>query len=154
MRISDWSSDVCSSDLDYTRRYTGMPFLVRLEKRRDAFVAGRFLRASDFAEGLGQTNNPDWKTVALDESSGDVVAPNGSIGFRWGEDGKWNIHPGSGAGGAEVKLRLSLNEGRDDAVAVQFPYFGGSRTANFQNSAYDLVKTGRECCREEKGQEQ
>src|SRR3546814_1180129 len=86
MRISDWSSDVCSSDLDYTRRYTGMPFLVRLEKRRDAFVAGRFLRASDFAEGLGQTNNPDWKTVALDESSGDVVAPNGSIGFRWGED--------------------------------------------------------------------
>src|SRR3546814_3836127 len=63
---------------DYTRRYTDMPFLVRLEKRRDAFVAGRFLRASDFAEGLGQTNNPDWKTVALDESSGDVVAPNGS----------------------------------------------------------------------------
>src|SRR3546814_1478431 len=85
---------------DYTRRYTDMPFLVRLEKRRDAFVAGRFLRASDFAEGLGQTNNPDWKTVALDESSGDVVAPNGAIGFRWGEDGKWNIHPGSGAGGA------------------------------------------------------
>src|SRR3546814_2304573 len=90
MRISDWSSDVCSSDL--------------------------------------------WKTVALDESSGDVVAPNGSIGFRWGEDGKWNIHPGSGAGGAEVKLRLSLIEGRDDAVAVQFPYFGGSKREHFKNS--------------------
>src|SRR3546814_8636060 len=111
-----------------------MPVRGRLEKRRDAFVAGRFLRASDFAEGLGQTNNPDWKTVALDESSGDVVAPNGSIGFRWGEDGKWNIHPGSGAGGAEVKLRLSLIEGRDDAVAVQFPYFGGSKREHFTNS--------------------
>src|SRR3546814_15079203 len=32
---------------DYTRRYTDMPFLVRLEKRRDAFVAGRFLRRSE-----------------------------------------------------------------------------------------------------------
>src|SRR3546814_16184364 len=64
----------------------------------------------------------------------DVVAPNGSVGFRWGEDGKWNIHPGSGAGGAEVKLRLSLIEGRDDAVAVQFPYFGGSKREHFKNS--------------------
>src|SRR3546814_4774408 len=48
---------------DYARRYTDMPFLVRLDKRGDAFVPGRFLRASDFAEGLGQANNPDWKTV-------------------------------------------------------------------------------------------
>src|SRR3546814_11237963 len=68
---------------DYARRYTDMPFLVRLEQRGDAYIPGRFLRASDLAEGLGQTNNPDWKTVALDEASDEVVAPNGSIGFRW-----------------------------------------------------------------------
>src|SRR3546814_16316816 len=68
---------------DYARRYTDMPFLVRLDRRGDAFVPGRFLRASDFAEGLGQANNPDWKTVGLDEASGEVVVPNGSIGFRW-----------------------------------------------------------------------
>src|SRR3546814_314703 len=60
---------------DYARRYTDMPFLVRLDRRGDAFVPGRFLRASDFAEGLGQANNPDWKTVGLDEASGKVVVP-------------------------------------------------------------------------------
>src|SRR3546814_14161691 len=93
-----------------------MPFLVRLEKRGDAFVPGRFVRASDFAEGLGQTNNPDWKTVGLDEISGEAVVPNGSIGFRWGENGTWNIEPRDGAAGTEIKLRLSLPEGRADPV--------------------------------------
>ena len=33
------------------------------------------LRASDFAERLGETNNPDWKTVAYDETSGEIVVP-------------------------------------------------------------------------------
>jgi nitrate reductase / nitrite oxidoreductase, alpha subunit len=45
----------------------------------------RFVRASDFDGKLGQDNNPDWKTVAIDEGSGQVVLPNGSIGFRWNE---------------------------------------------------------------------
>ncbi len=49
------------------------------------------LRAEDFDGKLGETNNPDWKTVAYDEASGQIVAPNGSIGFRWGEEGKWNL---------------------------------------------------------------
>ena len=34
---------------DYCRRYTDMPFLVRLEQRGDAYVPGRFVRAADFA---------------------------------------------------------------------------------------------------------
>jgi nitrate reductase alpha subunit len=37
--------------------------------------------------GLGEANNPDWKTLAYDENSGQIVVPNGSIGFRWGEKG-------------------------------------------------------------------
>src|SRR3546814_3994078 len=32
---------------DYARRYTDMPFLVRLDKRGDAFVPGRFLRSEE-----------------------------------------------------------------------------------------------------------
>ena len=49
------------------------------------------------------------------------MVPNGSVGFRWGEEGKWNLE--EKAGGAEVTLRLSqiLEEHRDDVVGVDFP---------------------------------
>jgi len=124
---------------DYARRYTDMPMLVKLVKRGDRFVADRFLRASDVSGALGQNNNPEWKTLAYDEISGNVVAPNGSIGFRWnqkaGEDGgKWNIEDKDGASGAAVKLRMSLIDARDEVVAVGFPYFGGIASEHFQNS--------------------
>ena len=78
---------------DYVRRYTDMPMLVLLEAREGGhYAAGRLLRAADLVDGLGQENNPEWKTVAIDSRSGDLVAPQGSIGFRWGEkaSGTWN----------------------------------------------------------------
>jgi nitrate reductase alpha subunit len=120
---------------DYVRRYSDMPMLVRLAKRGDAWVADRFVRASDFAGAMQQANNPEWKTVAIDEGSGQVVAPNGSIGFRWGQaDGKWNLEAKEGAGGGEVKLALSLIDRRDDAVPVAFPYFAGSAPDAFRGN--------------------
>lgn len=42
------------------------------------------MRASDLVDGLGESNNPEWKTVACN-GTGELVVPNGSIGFRWGE---------------------------------------------------------------------
>jgi len=110
---------------DYCRRYTDMPMLVRLVKQGDAYVPDRFVRASDFADGLGETNNPDWKTVALDEASGRPVAPRGSIGYRWGEDGKWNLEEKAGPAGADTKLKLTLVGSEDQVLPVAFPYFGG-----------------------------
>jgi len=115
---------------DYARRYTDMPFLVRLKKQGDGYVPERFVRAADFVDGLEQANNPDWKTVAFDEA-GRLVVPQGSIGFRWGEQGKWNLEPREGGEGAVVKLALSQID-RSDAVApVAFPYFGGKATNGF-----------------------
>ena len=77
---------------DYARRYTDMPMLVRLVKQdgrlRARAPAARFrLRR----RSSGETNNPEWKTVAYDEATGELVAPHGSVGFRWGEKGKWNL---------------------------------------------------------------
>ncbi len=100
--------------VDYCRRYTDMPMLVRLVKRGDRFVPDRYLRASEFADQLGEANNPEWKTVAVDEPTGKLVAPHGSIGFRWGQKeggdlGKWNLEARDGRG-ADVKLALSLAE--------------------------------------------
>lgn len=116
--------------LDYARKYSDLPFLVLLEPRGDEgeLVPGRFLRAADFADKLGQTNNPDWKPVVLDEGTGDPVAPQGTAGFRWGEEGRWNLEPRDGRdGGRAISPRLTLlGGGGGEAATVLFPYFGTS----------------------------
>jgi len=114
---------------DYLRKYSDLPMLVRLVEQDGAYVPERLLRASEFDAALGETNNPEWKTVALDDTTGEVVVPNGSIGFRWGEDGKWNLE--EKAGDRETVLRLGLKDVHDDVVGVRFPYFGGAATNGF-----------------------
>ena len=135
---------------DYARRYTDLPLLVMLEERtlqdgplkgRTVLTPGRYLRASDFNGKLGQDNNPEWKTVAFD-TGGRAVLPNGSIGFRWGADGrddqgKWNLEAKEARHDAEVKLKLSvLEDGAQahDVADVAFPYFAGAVVPNFPNN--------------------
>ncbi len=141
---------------DYVRRYTDMPMLVTLKEKvlesgETVLVPDRYVRASDFDASLGQANNPEWKTVALDDS-GRVVVPQGAIGFRWGPDGRpdkgqWNLEQKDAADGSEVRLRLSLLEGTDSASAetarVGFPYFGGIASEHFPNNPQSdvLVRT-------------
>ncbi|MBY0267547.1 MAG: nitrate reductase subunit alpha [Burkholderiales bacterium] len=121
---------------DYARRFTDLPMLVMLKEQelpdgRKVMVPDRYVRASDFADRLGQDNNADWKTVACGED-GRVVLHNGSIGFRWGAEGRadagrWNLEAKDARGG-DVKLRLSALEGGSSGVetaTVGFPYFGG-----------------------------
>ncbi|WP_212525703.1 nitrate reductase subunit alpha [Actibacterium sp. MT2.3-13A] len=126
---------------DYARKYSDMPMLVRLDEKGGRLVPGRMLRADDFSDKLGESNNPEWKTVAYDETTGKPVVPNGSIGFRWGEEGKWNLE--ERAGKTEVKLRLSqiMEEHHDEVVGVDFPYFGGAATANFVKCEHPEVLT-------------
>ncbi|MFV0277072.1 MAG: nitrate reductase subunit alpha [Parahaliea sp.] len=120
---------------DYVRRYTDMPFLVELEPRDDgSLVPGRLLRASDFDAALGQDNNPEWKTVAWDGKGDRLVVPRGSIGFRWGEQGAWNLET-LDAEGRDVELRLSLADSHDAVARVAFPYFGGIEREHFSHVA-------------------
>ena len=37
--------------------------------------------------------NAEWKTVVYDARSGEPVVPNGSIGYRWGEEGAGQLEP-------------------------------------------------------------
>jgi nitrate reductase alpha subunit len=125
---------------DYARRYTDMPMLVRMVKQGERYVPERFVRASDLAGAGGETNNPEWKTLAYDELSGQLVVPQGSIGFRWGEKGKWNLEQKTSAGGA-TKLRLSLAEASDAIVPVGFPYFGNREHDHFLGTDHPDVLT-------------
>ncbi|HEV7267450.1 MAG TPA: nitrate reductase subunit alpha [Falsiroseomonas sp.] len=108
--------------LDYCRRYSDMPMLVLLTEKDGRLVADRQLRASDLAEEMGQANNPDWKTVAVDAATGALYVPTGSVGFRWGEQGKWNLEGRDARTLESVTPRLSLAGG--EAADVTFPYFG------------------------------
>ncbi|MBX9831757.1 MAG: nitrate reductase subunit alpha, partial [Burkholderiaceae bacterium] len=141
---------------DYARRYTDLPMLVMLkehmlESGEAVMVPDRYVRASDFADQLGQSNNPDWKTVALD-TSGQVVVPQGAIGFRWGPDGRadegqWNLEAKEARDGNAVSLKLSVMEDADgteqvagcDHTQVGFPYFGGVHNEHFANNKQNDV---------------
>ncbi|MBS0274698.1 MAG: nitrate reductase subunit alpha [Proteobacteria bacterium] len=123
--------------VDYCRKYSDMPFLVRLVKQGDKYVPERILRASDFEGALGETNNPEWKPAAFDELTDRVVAPQGSIGFRWGEKGKWNLEERAGA--AQVKLAMSVMDNRDAVISVAFPYFGGQHHDYFTGTKHDEI---------------
>ncbi len=118
---------------EYARQYTDMPMLVRLVKKDGRVVPDRMLRASDFDDRLSEENNPEWKTIAYDQNSGGVVCPRGSIGFRWGEQGKWNLEEKT-SDGVETDLSISLIDNRDDAVDVAFPYFGNRQHDYFNGT--------------------
>ena len=123
---------------DYVRQYTDMPMLVRLVRQDGRLVPDRLVRASDFDGALDETNNPEWKTAAIDEGSGEVVVPTGSVGFRWGEKGKWNLEE-KDATGRDVRLRLTLAGAEDGLADVAFPYFGNIEHDHFTGTDHPGV---------------
>ena len=77
----------CRISTTTCRRYTDMPLLVRL-RQAGRPVRSRSLpaRSAISPTALGHRNSAEWKTVGCDEISGALVAPQGSIGHRWGRD--------------------------------------------------------------------
>ncbi|MDN7738239.1 MULTISPECIES: nitrate reductase subunit alpha [Burkholderia] len=127
--------------LDYCRRYTDMPCLVRLVPHPEGgYLPERIVRASDFDGALGETERADWKSVMIDEASGEFVVPVGSIGFRWArpgeaDRGKWNLRDQT-SGGACFTPRLTQTAAHDEAVEVLFPYFGNQPHAHFAHTGH------------------
>ena len=128
---------------DYVKRYTDMPMLVMLEPGEKVLKQGRFLRAADLVDNLGEENNPDWKTIAVNAGDQRLTSPNGAIGYRWGEKGKWNLEQKDKGG--DVDLMLSLKDGHDEVVEVGFPYFGSAphEYEYFQHTHHDEVQVRR-----------
>src|SRR6185312_1726841 len=111
---------------------------VRLVRKDGRYIPERLVRADDFPDGLSETNNPAWKTVALN-ADGNPVVPLGSAGFRWGEQGKWSLEQPR-SDGTDTSLQLSLiDDGATEEVA--FPYFGGAATNGFVATEHPDIVT-------------
>ena len=96
--------------------------LVTLREREDgSVVADSFLRSSDLGDA---GENAEWKTVVYDAARGEAVVPNGSIGYRWGEEGagRWNLDL------EDVDPALTLLGVADELVEVTLPRFEGGET--------------------------
>ena len=124
---------------DYCRRYTDMPFLVRLKKQDNYYVPELMIRANDFENNLGEDNNAQWKPVLIDRNSNKVVVPNGTIGSRWGEDGKWNLETKNTADNSSISIELSLMDNKDAIVSVAFPYFGNIEHEHFEHTNHKSI---------------
>ena len=109
------------------RAYSDLPFLVMLEDRgQEGLVPGRMLRAADFPDALGQANNPDWNPVVIDEATNSVVAPQGTAGFRWGEQGNGTEGRRRWTRRLAPPCRCSAKDGAKVRVATVFHLMLGS----------------------------
>jgi nitrate reductase / nitrite oxidoreductase, alpha subunit len=96
---------------DYCRKYSDMPMLVRLDE------AGRHAGPRPAAARrrsrwrAGRVQQPRMEDRRHRREIGQIVVPNGSIGFRWGEEGKWNLEEKAGkAARTTVTGRWNLEE--------------------------------------------
>jgi nitrate reductase alpha subunit len=102
---------------DYARRFTDLPLLVTLRKGEGAYVPDRLLRASDLDDAAGESEHAAWKPVVPDARSGRPFVPNGSVGHRYGEPGRWNLRLDG------IDPLLSVLERAEDCVPVDLPRF-------------------------------
>lgn len=107
---------------NYVSTYTDFPFLVTLETREDGVtVPAKFLTAANLAEHA-QVPDASFKTALLNRETGEVVVPNGSLGYRYNaeDEGKWNLD----LQGVKPALSiLDLPTGAERAVEIQMPAF-------------------------------
>jgi len=105
----------------YNQRFTDLPFLVALDTDDDGktYRSGKFVVAGDLDIAEKDSENAMWKPVVIDGRTGEVAVPNGSVGFRYGEEGwgKWNLDLG------EIEPLLSLYAAQRQTALVAFPRF-------------------------------
>ncbi len=115
--------------LDYVKRYTDSPYLVRLEPDGEGYRPGRLLRANELPR-FRDLPNGEWKFVNLDALTGEPVAPKGSCGFRWEEQGgNWNL-----------KLENAVNDEPYDPVVTLLDHTQRHVQVGFTDFAYDRTR--------------
>ncbi|MEZ5155727.1 MAG: nitrate reductase subunit alpha [Solirubrobacterales bacterium] len=101
----------------YARKYTDLPLLVTLRERDGAYVPDRLLRASDLEDSGGDPENDEWKPVVIDATTDQPAIPNGSVGHRYGDPGRWNLRLEG------IDPVLSVLDRGGEEVAIDLPRF-------------------------------
>jgi len=110
--------------LNYVKRYTDSPLLIKLEKQGDVYEAGRLLRANKIARYRDEENG-DWKFLVYDAKSNEPRMPGGFVGHRWEPpQGKWNLEFKDAKDGAEIDPQLTFLKQSDEVAQVAFHEFG------------------------------
>ncbi|HEX5192620.1 MAG TPA: nitrate reductase subunit alpha [Solirubrobacteraceae bacterium] len=130
---------------DYARRFTDLPLLVTLRDGPDGTcLPDRLLRASDLEGAHAEQEHAEWKTVVLDQRTGEPAIPQGSVGHRYGEPGRWNLR----LEGIEPVLSLFGRPG-GEPVAVDLPQFeagAGERGTAIRRGVPSVRIGGRRVC--------
>ncbi|MNH86757.1 Nitrate reductase alpha subunit [compost metagenome] len=103
----------------YVKKFTDLPFLVMLQQEETGNRSDRFLRASDLQDSQELA---EWKTLVWDAVTDSPYVPNGSQGFRWDQDSKWNLDL-ERPDGTAIDPKLSFLDSSDEIMLVDFPYF-------------------------------
>jgi nitrate reductase alpha subunit len=115
---------------NYLKKYSDGPFLVELEAREAGrngagprYRPGKMLRASRLA-ATSEVENAEWKLFVLDEATGELRMPKGTVGHRWqGKKGEWNLRSEDALTAAPYEPALSLDGLATEHVPVEFPDF-------------------------------
>lgn len=116
--------------IDYVKRYTDSPYLVKLEATEDGtYRPGRLLRASECAQ-FDEVENDEWKFVVVDETSGDLVIPKGAVGHRWDTNqGNWNLKSENEIDNGEIDPKLTFIDSNGATASTEFVEWGLDRHA-------------------------
>jgi len=110
--------------IDYVKRYTDSPMLVKLEQEGENYRPGRMLRANELP-GNKDLPNGEWKFVSVDEESGKYVVPKGSMGHRWDEEqGHWNMKFENSINNETYDPTLSFLSKHDEVIQTEFIEWG------------------------------
>src|SRR5574338_99225 len=115
--------------IDYVKRYTDSPMLVRLDKAGNSYTPGRLVRANEISKWK-DIENGDWKFLSIDEKSGEYVVPKGTMGYRWDKNGgKWNMKYECGETDLNYEPALTLLNKKNEVLQVEFTEFGLAKKA-------------------------
>ncbi len=110
--------------LDYVKKYTDCPFLMKLDKDGDHFMPGRLIRANEISQ-FKDLENGDWKFINIDTDTGKMVVPKGTVGHRWDkEGGNWNMKLENTVDNKPYDPVLTFLKESDEVLQVAFTDFG------------------------------
>ena len=142
--------DEAPAFLDYMRRFTDSPFLVRLKARDGAYVPGKFLTAADVAPGgvvdpsyvrdgdLAASAHAASRPLVWDREAG-IADPGGTLADHYGPEGagRWNLD----LDGIDPLLSAADIAG-SQGVEVLLPRFDLAPAADQESVGAGVVRRG------------